>query len=222
MKNKVLPFSLLFVSIIIVFPLFESTNQALAKYDEFENYKNCFKVSKIENLVDTKISDVYLWKGDITTLKVDAIVNAANKTLRGGGGVDGAVHRAAGKELLEECIKLNGCKTGEAKITLGYRLPCKYIIHTVGPIVRSCLTQKDCDLLASCYNSCLKLADEHSLDSIAFCCISTGIYNFPNDKAAQIAVESVEKYKVRTKSQIKVIFNVFTEKDESIYRRLLV
>ena len=161
-------------------------------------------------------------QGDITKDDdVEAIVNAANNSLLGGGGVDGATHRAAGPELLAECRTLHGCDTGEAKITKAYKLPCKYVIHTVGPIVQGKLTQKDQDLLRSCYQSCLDLAEEKGIESIAFCCISTGVFCFPNARAAEIAVETVKEHKAQTGSDIKVVFNVFKEEDEGIYRRLL-
>lgn len=129
-------------------------------------------------------------KGDIVKSKTDAIVNAANTSLLGGGGVDGAIHRAAGKELLEECEKLNGCNTGETKITKGYKLHAKYVIHTPGPIWRGGM-KGEADLLASCYRNCLKLALENGIKTIAFPSISTGVYRFPVEQAADIAVNEI-------------------------------
>ena len=158
-------------------------------------------------------------QADITKLETDAIVNAANPSLLGGGGVDGAIHKAAGSRLLAECKTLGGCQTGQAKITPGYNLPCKYIIHTVGPIVGGALTKEDCELLKSCYLSCLKLAEENGCRSIAFCCISTGVFGFPQKEAAEIAVKAVKEY--QKEHEIEVIFNVFKDSDKQIYRELL-
>lgn len=163
---------------------------------------------------------ITLIKGDITKLDVDAIVNAANTTLLGGGGVDGAIHRAAGPELLEECKTLGGCPTGEAKITRGYRLPAKYVIHTVGPIWQGGKNNED-DLLASCYRNSLKLAEEYKIERIAFPNISTGVYRFPKERAAQIAINEVKKFLENTKIVKEVIFVCFDEENYMIYEYLL-
>lgn len=158
--------------------------------------------------------------GDITTLKVDAIVNAANSSLLGGGGVDGAIHRAAGPELLEECRKLGGCATGDAKITKGYKLPAKYVIHAVGPVWRGG-QHGEAELLASCYRRALQLAAEHDVRSIAFPCISTGAYGFPPDQAAAIAVRTVRETLGTLPKPIDVIFCCFLPRDLELYRQLL-
>lgn len=174
---------------------------------------------------------LYLWQGDITTLQCDGIVNAANSGLLGcfcpnHGCIDNAIHTFAGVQLRLACAELmrkqgHEEKTGKAKITPAYNLPCRYVLHTVGPIIRGRLTTQDCDLLASCYRSCLELAEQNNLKSIAFCCISTGEFHFPNDKAAEIAIQTVKEYKAQTHSRIEVIFNVFKEFDYNIYRELL-
>jgi len=158
-------------------------------------------------------------KGDITKIKVDAIVNAANKTLLGGGGVDGAIHRAAGPKLLEECKKLGGCETGEAKITRGYNLPAKYVIHTVGPIWQGGEYNEE-ENLASCYKNSLKLAVENNIKSIAFPSISTGVYGFPIEKAAPIALKEVKNFLEKNKAIEQVIFVLFSETDFQIYQNL--
>ena len=174
---------------------------------------------------------IYLWQGDITTLRCDAIVNAANSAMTGcyvpnHRCIDNAIHSFAGVELRLECDEImnrqgHGEPTGQAKITNAYNLPCKYIIHTVGPIISYKLTSEDCELLASCYRSCLNLAAKNNLESIAFCCISTGEFHFPNDKAAQIAIKTVEEFMKKDTSVKKVIFNVFKDMDKEIYRELL-
>lgn len=156
-------------------------------------------------------------KGDITKLDVDAVVNAANSSLLGGGGVDGAIHRAAGLELLNECRKLNGCKTGEAKITQGYKLPAKWIIHTVGPIWRGGSNEEDM-LLARCYRNSLELAVKTGIKTIAFPSISTGAYRFPLDRAAKIAVSEIEKFLEEDTSLEKVIMVCFDEVTYNAYR----
>ncbi len=175
--------------------------------------------------------NLYLWQGDITTLKVDAIVNAANDQMLGcfapcHGCIDNAIHTYAGiglRLICKEIIEEQGTpeKTGTAKITPAYNLPSQYILHTVGPIVKEALSQKDCDLLASCYRSCLELAEDNHITSIAFCCISTGEFHFPNEKAAEIAIRTVNQYITERQSQLKVIFNVFKDEDYEIYRQLL-
>lgn len=159
-------------------------------------------------------------QADITTLDVDAIVNAANTSLLGGGGVDGAIHRAAGPELLAECRTLNGCRTGEAKITQGYRLKARHVIHTVGPVWNGG-SRKEPELLRACYENSLKLAAVHELRSIAFPCISTGVYRFPADMAAQIAVETVRSFLAGEASLERVIFCCFGREDWERYQTLL-
>lgn len=173
--------------------------------------------------------NIYLWKGDITTLKCGAIVNAANAQMLGcfspcHGCIDNAIHTFAGVQLRQECAELMRKQgheepTGQAKITSAYNLPCDYVIHTVGPIVNERLTEKHCKLLQSCYQSCLELAVKYQIESIAFCCISTGVFHFPGDKAAEIAVKTVKAF--QKNYEIKVIFNVFEQKDYDIYRKLL-
>ena len=159
-------------------------------------------------------------QADITQLDVDAIVNAANTSLMGGGGVDGAIHRAAGQELVAECMTLNGCPTGEARITKGYRLKARHVIHTVGPVWHGGRNGEP-ELLQSCYRNSLELAAKHGLQSIAFPCISTGVYRFPANQAAEIAVESVRQF-LETPSSIQtVIFCCFSEADRVKYETLL-
>jgi len=163
---------------------------------------------------------IHLEFGDITILKVDAIVNAANSTLLGGGGVDGAIHKAAGPKLLEECKKLNGCSTGQAKITSGYNLSAKFVIHTVGPVWNGGKHNEDL-LLANCYKNSLKLAKENRITSIAFPAISTGVYGFPSDRAAEIAVKTVQEFLEKYVSIEKVIFVCFDERTYQQYKNVL-
>ncbi len=175
--------------------------------------------------------DLYLWQGDITRLRCGAIVNAANSGMTGcyipcHACIDNCIHTYAGVQLRLECARLmaeqgHAEPTGQAKLTRAYDLPCDYVLHTVGPIVEGRVTAEDERLLASCYRSCLELAERNGVESIAFCCISTGVFRFPNQRAAEIAVETVRRYKAESNSAMKVIFNVFKDTDREIYRRLL-
>ena len=174
---------------------------------------------------------LYLWQGDITTLKCDAIVNAANSGMTGcyipnHRCIDNAIHTYAGVELRLACEALMEQQghpepTGQAKITPAFNLPCRYVLHTVGPIINGQVTKQDEKLLASCYRSCLELAAENGLESVAFCCISTGEFHFPNELAAEIAVRTVKAFMIRQTSVRKVIFNVFKDLDKAIYEKLL-
>ena len=174
---------------------------------------------------------IQLWQGDITTLRCDAIVNAANSGMTGcyvpcHACIDNCIHTYAGVQLRLECARLMNEQghlegTGRAKITPAYNLPCRYVIHTVGPIASDTVTKNEKELLSSCYRSCLELAEKYSAESIAFCCISTGEFHFPNDKAAEIAVQTVREYKKQENSKIEVIFNVFKDIDLKIYQDLL-
>ena len=174
---------------------------------------------------------LYLWQGDITTLKCDAIVNAANSGMTGcyipnHRCIDNAIHTYAGVELRLACAELMEQQghpepTGQAKITPAFNLPCRYVLHTVGPIIDGRVTKEDKELLASCYRSCLELAAENGLESVAFCCISTGEFHFPNDLAAEIAVRTVKEFLKKQTSVKKVIFNVFKDLDKAIYKKLL-
>ncbi len=166
------------------------------------------------------MANIKLVKGDITRLKTDAIVNAANSTLLGGGGVDGAIHHAAGPGLLKECRKLNGCLTGEAKITSGYNLPAKFIIHTVGPVWYGGNNNEE-ELLANCYRNSLWIAENTKLKTIAFPNISTGVYNFPKNRAARIAVATVREFLKQSRQIKEVIFVCFDRENYDIYDRIL-
>lgn len=174
---------------------------------------------------------IALWQGDITRLRADAIVNAANSALLGcfcpcHGCIDNAIHSAAGLQLRDECSRIMEAQghpepTGKAELTKGYNLPARYVLHTVGPIIQGVVTERDREKLASCYRSCLELAAEHGLETVAFCCISTGEFHFPNREAAEIAVDTVKQFLQTPTSIRKVIFNVFKDLDAELYRDLL-
>ena len=171
----------------------------------------------LERKMNTQIEII---KSDITTLHIDAIVNAANNSLLGGGGVDGAIHRIAGKELLEECKKLNGCATGDAKITKGYNLPAKFVIHTVGPVWKGGRENED-KLLTNCYHRCLEIAIENNIKTIAFPNISTGVYGFPKNRAGIIAIHYVQTFVNENPGIERVIFVTFDDENFSIYQKLI-
>ena len=187
-------------------------------------------ITRLEDLTPVR-PGVYLWQGDITTLTADAIVNAANSQMLGcfvpcHGCIDNAIHSAAGLQLRDECNRIMEQQgrpepTGQAKLTGGYNLPARYVLHTVGPIIHGHVTPRDREQLASCYRSCLKLASEHELQSVAFCCISTGEFHFPNQEAARIAVQTVKEFLQAPTTVRKVIFNVFKDIDAKIYTDLL-
>ena len=187
-------------------------------------------VTHVEDLQPVS-GDLYLWQGDITKLSCGAIVNAANSGLTGcyvpnHACIDNCIHTYAGVQLRLACAELMRRRgheepTGQAKITPAYNLPCRYVLHTVGPIVSGDVTAEDERLLASCYRSCLALAEENGVESLAFCCISTGVFHFPNRRAAEIAVQTVRQYKAASGSRMKVIFNVFKDQDREIYAQLL-
>lgn len=187
-------------------------------------------VTKLEDLTPVQ-PGIYLWQGDITTLAADAIVNAANSQMLGcfvpcHGCIDNAIHTFAGVQLRMECARIMEEQkkeepTGEAKITKAYNLPCRYVLHTVGPVIYGTVTKADRKLLASCYRSCLELAAANLLQSVAFCCISTGEFHFPNELAAEIAIQTVKAWQQQNPNQIEVIFNVFKDSDYEIYKHLL-
>ena len=187
-------------------------------------------ITRVEDLTPVD-GDLYLWQGDMTRLACGAIVNAANSGMTGcyvpnHACIDNCIHTFAGVQLRLDCAELMARQgheepTGQAKITRAYNLPCGYVLHTVGPIVTGRVTPEDERLLASCYRACLELAEAHGVKSIAFCCISTGVFHFPNDRAAQIAVRTVRQYKAETNSEMKVIFNVFKDLDRELYAQLL-
>ena len=187
-------------------------------------------ITRAEDLTPVD-GDLYLWQGDMTRLACGAIVNAANSGMTGcyvpnHACIDNCIHTFAGVQLRLDCAELMARQgheepTGQAKITRAYNLPCDYVLHTVGPIVTGRVTPEDERLLASCYRACLELAEAHGVKSVAFCCISTGVFHFPNDRAAQIAVRTVRQYKAETDSEMKVIFNVFKDLDRELYAQLL-
>ena len=212
------------------FPISVEFLKVQDEYLQMENAKDGFV--DIDELEPVKSdSRLYLWQGDITRLKVDTIVNAANSQMLGcfqplHECIDNIIHSKAGIQLRLECNRImeeqgHEEPTGKAKITPAYNLPCKYVEHTVGPIASMGLTRELEEQLASCYRSCLELAAENDVKSIAFCCISTGVFMFPNQRAAEIAVKTVKKYLDETGSEIKVLFNVFKDQDLEIYRRLV-
>ena len=188
------------------------------------------EVTHIQDLTPVQ-PGLYLWQGDITTLAADAIVNAANSAMLGcfvpcHGCIDNAIHSAAGVQLRLECARIMAQQqgeepTGRAKITRAYNLPCRYVLHTVGPIIDGRVTRQDRELLASCYRACLELAAAYGLKSIAFCCISTGEFHFPNELAAEIAIRTVKDYQQQNPNRMEVIFNVFKDCDYEIYKKLL-
>lgn len=219
----------LFRSLVNIRPPKPISEDFLRVQDEYLQEETARK--GITDLADLQpfFRNIYLWKGDITTLKCGAIVNAANSQMLGcfqpcHGCIDNAIHTFAGVQLRLKCAEImrnQGYEepTGQAKITPAYNLPCDYVIHTVGPIVQGKLTKKHCELLESCYRSCLEIAVQNQIESIAFCCISTGVFGFSQKEAAEIAVRMVQDF--QKFHEIKVIFNVFKESDDEIYRQLL-
>lgn len=217
------------MNIRIASPISEEFQRIQDEYLQEENRnKGLVELSSLNPIQN----EIYLWRGDITRLICEAIVNAANSGMTGcyqpcHNCIDNCIHTYAGIQLRNYCndlMKKQGHEepTGNAKITPAFNLPCKYVIHTVGPIVQGKLTPLHSKQLASCYRSCLELADQNKILSIAFCCISTGVFMFPNEAAAEISIQTVKEYKAKTGSKIEVIFNVFKELDEQIYRKLLV
>ena len=221
----------LFRSLVNMRPAGSVSEKFLQVQDDF--LQNEIKSTGIADADDLKPLNgkLCLWQGDITTLKIDAIVNAANSQLTGcyypcHGCIDNAIHTFAGVQLRNKCAEIMQKQgfpepTGQAKITPAYNLPSRYILHTVGPIIRGKLTAHDCEMLASCYRSCLKLANAYGLQSIAFCCISTGEFHFPRRQAAEIAVKTVQDFLFQSVSVQKVVFNVFTDEDRKIYEKII-
>ena len=205
---------------------------------EFLEIQDAYLQERLKERGITPVTDITpmrpglsVWQGDITTLAADAIVNAANSQMLGcfapcHGCIDNAIHTYAGVQLRLECAEImrrqgHAEETGQAKLTKAYNLPCRYVLHTVGPVVHGAVTKRDRALLESCYRSCLDLALENGLRSVAFCCISTGEFHFPNEDAARIAVRTVQSFRAQHPDAPEVIFNVFQDKDDAIYRQLL-
>ena len=222
---------LLYRSLVNIRPAGKASAEYLKAEDEFLQKLTVQKgITDISDLQPVE-KNIYLWKGDITTLQCGAIVNAANSGMTGcyqpcHNCIDNCIHTFAGVRLRLKCAEIMKAQgheepTGQAKITPAFNLLCDHVIHTVGPIVQGKLTKEHEHLLISCYESCLRIADENEVKSIAFCCISTGVFMFPNKRAAELAVQTVKQYKEKTKSKIKVIFNVFKEEDERLYKQLL-
>ena len=217
-------------SLINVRPPIPASSEFLTVQDAYLQERLAERgVTRIEDLSPVR-PGIYLWQGDITTLAADAIVNAANSQMLGcfvpcHGCIDNAIHTYAGVQLRQECASIMAVQeaepTGSAKITKAYNLPCRYVLHTVGPIIYGSVTETDRKLLADCYRSCLELASAYGLRSVAFCCISTGEFHFPNRLAAEIAIKTVGEWQKENPSQMEVIFNVFKDNDYRIYQQLL-
>lgn len=203
---------------------------------EFLRVQDAYLQERLAERGVTRLKDLrpvrpglYIWQGDITTLEVDAIVNAANSQMLGcfvpcHGCIDNAIHTYAGVQLRLECARMMAGEeepTGKARLTKGYNLPCLHVLHTVGPIISGPVTKEDCELLAGCYRSCLELAAANGLHSVAFCCISTGEFRFPNELAAETALKAVQEWRQQDKDKVEVVFNVFKDVDHEIYKRLL-
>ncbi len=235
-KNLSLPVSIqekrhLLRGLINMRPPIPSSKDFLTIQDEYLRERLAEKgITKKEDLTPVQ-RGLYLWQGDITTLAVDAIVNAANSQMLGcfmpcHSCVDNAIHTFSGVQLRWECSRIMADQQkleppGRAKITKAYNLPCRYVLHTVGPMISGTVTKKDCELLASCYRSCLELAAVYGIKSVAFCCISTGEFRFPNQLAAEIAIQTVKARQQEAPNKMEVIFNVFKGSDYEIYQRLL-
>ena len=220
----------LYRSLVNIRPAMPASAEFMRVEDEFlTEFTNNKGITDISDLVSIE-DKIYLWQGDITTLKCGAIVNAANAGLTGcyqpcHNCIDNCIHTFAGVRLRFKCNEIMQAQgyeepTGQAKITPAYNLPCDYVIHTVGPIVSGRLNNEHCRLLESCYKSCLEIAIENNIQSVAFCCISTGVFGFPQERAAEIAIKTVREH-LKIYDNIQIIFNVFKEDDYEIYRRLL-